>query len=60
MKIFPQRKSSNRLTAEFYGTFREELMPVLHKIFYEIEREVTMPNSFYEAWIAMIQKPLKA
>lgn len=49
MKIFPQRKSSNRLTAEFYGTFREELMPVLHKIFYEIEREVTMPNSFYEA-----------
>jgi hypothetical protein len=29
--------------------FKEESVPTLLKLFHEIEREGTLPNSFYEA-----------
>jgi hypothetical protein len=38
---------------------KEELIPNLLKLFHEIEREETLPNSFYEASIIIIQKPDK-
>jgi hypothetical protein len=61
IKSFPTTKSPgcDGFTTKIYQTFNEELIPLHLKLFQEIKRERTLPNSFHEASITLIPKPNK-
>jgi hypothetical protein len=58
IKSLPKNKSlvPDGFLAEFYQTFKEELISTLFKLFHEIQRERTLSNSFYEFHITLLPK----
>jgi len=46
-------------SAEFFQNFKEDLVSILFKLFYEIGTEGALPNFFHEATITLMPKPIE-
>jgi hypothetical protein len=57
LRVSPKRKAQD--LRDSLQSFKEELIPTFLKFFHEIEKEKTLPVSFYEFSIIFIPKPEK-
>jgi hypothetical protein len=54
--VIVSQKRIDGYSAEFYCTSKEEIRPMLLKIFHKIERKEHCQKSFYDATITLILK----
>jgi hypothetical protein len=61
IKSLPTKKSPEPdvFSAEFYQTFKEDLIPILLKLFQKTETEGTVPNLSYEATVTLSILPCR-
>ena len=59
LKTLPTNKSPGPegFTGKFHQTYKEDLVPILLKLFQKVEEERILPKTFYEATITLIPKP---
>ena len=59
IKTLPTNKRPDGFTGEFYHSSKDDLVPILHKLFQKVEEAGTLPKTFYDTTITLIPKPDK-
>ena len=59
IKKLPTHKNPgpDGFTGEFFKAFKEDLTPILHRLFQKFQNDGRLPNSLYKASIILIPKP---